>query len=1050
MPLRSRMIASAGGARGAGFRLPRPVAPALLLLSLMLAAIPARAATPRVHAIVGARIVVAPGTVIPRGTVVIRDGVIVAVGADVAVPADARVWSGDSLTVYPGLIDAFVMPPDPTAMAGAGGRGRGPTAPPAAESAPRGAGHDLACVTPEWRAVENLPLAREQIEGLRAAGFAAAQVAPRRGVVRGQSAVIGLGDGAANAALVRADAAQVIGLAPVRDGYPGSLMGAIAVVRQAFLDARWYADVQERYKKAPLGKQRPEENLSWAALEPVVAKRQPALFVADEMLEVLRAGAIAREAGVTAQVVGAGDEYKRVKEIAALGLPLVVPVNYPEAPEVKDAETAREVTTEQLRAWDEAPGNAATLTRAGISFALTANGLKDPKTFRANVAKAIRRGLTPDQALAAVTTTPARLLGVSDRMGTIAAGKIANLTVVRGDLFSDKGKVRDVWVDGDRYEVNKDDTEFAGKWRVHWGEHAQAAFTVATDKDTTVRLVVHTDTLQATGVAIDGKRLRFTVQRGSEAPEHFDLLAANDAVTGTLAVTGVGAHDVAGSRLVEERGRPAPEKDEPVPVPPVMGISEAWRAPAPPQPAVLLVRNATVWTEGPQGTLENTDVLVKAGKIAAIGTHLAAPAGATVVDGTGRHVSPGIIDCHNHWAILGNVNECTNSVTSEVRIQDVINSESEEIYRELAGGVTMVHLLHGSCNSIGGQCAVIKMKWGAPPDQLFYAEAPPTIKFALGENPKQSNRDPEFRSALRYPQTRGGVEETIRDAFTRARDYRDAWAEWKAGKRPLPPRRDLQFEALQEILEGKRFIHCHSYRQDEILMLMRVAEEFGFRVGTFQHVLEGYKVADEMATHGAGGSTFSDWWAYKYEVIDAIPYNGYLMWDRGVTVSYNSDDANLARRLNLEAAKAIKYGGVPPIEALKFVTWNPAKQLHVESRVGSLEVGKDADFAIWSGSPLSPYSHCDETWIEGRKYFDRAADVAGRGALAKERDALIARVRASKKEGGDAAATGNRRWPPRYLEGTDMSGSECGDEGAALPFRSEAERHAIENGEVQR
>jgi N-acetylglucosamine-6-phosphate deacetylase len=383
-----------------------------------------------------------------------------------------------------------------------------------------------------------------------------------------------------------------------------------------------------------------------------------------------------------------------------------------------------------------------------------------------------------------------------------------------------------------------------------------------------------------------------------------------------------------------------------------------------------------------------------------------------------------------------------------VRIADVVNSESINIYRQLASGNTIMHLLHGSCNSIGGQCAVIKNKWGEPPDQLVFAAAAPTIKFALGENPKQANWGPEATG--RYPQSRSGVEETIRDAFTRARDYQAAWAEWRAHKRPYPPRRDLQLDAVSEILDGKRIIHCHSYRQDEILMLMRLTEEFGIRVGTFQHVLEGYKVADEMASHGAGGSTFSDWWAYKYEVIDAIPYNGYLMWDRGVTVSYNSDSDELARRLNTEAAKAIKYGGVPPEEAIKFVTLNPAKQLHVENRVGSLEVGKDADFAIWNGSPLSPYSRCEQTWIEGRKYFDRDADVAGRPALDKERDALIAKAKAAKAPAGGPAGLVARAWPPRYLDDTDLSGNDCGgeqDHGAL--FRSETLRRQLQSGEVR-
>jgi len=597
-------------------------------------------------------------------------------------------------------------------------------------------------------------------------------------------------------------------------------------------------------------------------------------------------------------------------------------------------------------------------------------------------------------------------------------------------------------VDGARYEVTKDETTPKGDWNVDWGHGPHALF-VKTEPDTTARLVVGADTLKARDVRVDGARLRFTVQHGSEPAEDFDLTAKNDALQGTLSVAKVGAHDVTGSPRPGEQ-KPPKKPEPPVTVPAVMGNTEAWRMARPSLPAEVLIRNATVWTSGPAGILEGTDLLVRNGKIAAVGKHLAAGKSAVVVDATGKHVAPGIIDEHSHSAILGNVNECTNSVTCEVRIQDVINSESINIYRQLASGNTIMHLLHGSCNSIGGQCAVIKNKWGAPPDELFYALAPGTVKFALGENPKQANFGADRTN--RYPKTRAGVEQTIREAFVRAKDYERAFAEFKSGKRPMPPRRDLQLDALSEIVDGKRLIHCHSYRQDEILMLMRLTESFGFRVNTFTHILEGYKVADEMAAHGASGMGFTDWWGYKQEVIDAIPWNGYLMWDRGVNVGFNSDSDELARRLNTEAAKAIKYGGVPREEALKMVTLNPAKSLKIDEHVGSLEVGKDADFAIWSGEPLSPYSVCEQTWIEGRKYFDRAADVAGRAELASERNALIVAARAAKK---DAGATGNRgNWPPRYLEDTDESGNDCGAiRGRVMPFLGEADRKAMQAGE---
>jgi len=1000
----------------------------LLVLAACFSHSPLEAATPRVHAIVGARIVPAPGQVIQRGNIIIRDGVITAVGANVAVPADARIWKGDSLTVYAGLIDPCVPMADASASGPAAQAGPRRSAPaPATPS--RGAAHPLASVTPELRIADKIPATKDQIESLRRAGFAAVNLIPRTGIVRGQSVVIGLADPGGGSAVIEADAAQVVALEPARGTYPASLMGAIAVIRQAFMDARWYRDANLAYTKSP-GVERPEANLAWDALQLPITKTQPVLFMADDMLEVLRAAAIAREADVRCVIVGGGDEYKRVKDIAATGQPVVVPVAYPEAPDVSDAADALEISTEQLRHWDRAPSNASVLAKQNVTFAFTANGLKDAKMFRANVARAIARGLPRDQALAAVTTVPARLLGLDSKLGSIAPGRIANLTVMRGDLFGDKSVVREVWVDGNRIEVERDSTAVAGRWALE-GD----TLVVTTGRDNTVQLISGRDSLKARQVKVDDQRLRFTVDRAGQ-PRSYDLSGSLGALTGTSNVGGT-RQPVSLVRLGDAKPE-APKPDVALDSGPVvMGDPEAWRATAPPQPAAVLVRNATVWTEGPGGMLENADLLVKGGKIAAIGRKLSAPANAVVIDGTGKQVSPGVIDEHSHSAILGDVNECTNIITCEVRIADVINSESREIYHQLAGGTTEMHLLHGSCNAIGGQCAVIKNRWGATPDQLVFTDAPPTVKFALGENPKQSNWGVDATG--RYPQSRGGVEQIIRDAFLRARDYEAKRGEYAKTHRGLPPRRDLQLDALSEIVDGKRLIHCHSYRQDEILMLMRLTESFGFRVNTFTHVLEGYKVADEMATHGASALGFSDWWAYKYEVIDAIPWNGYLLWSRGVNAGFNSDDSELARRLNTEAAKAVKYGGVPPVDALKFVTLNPAKSLKVEQRVGSLEVGKDADFVIWNGSPLSPYSACEQTWIEGRKYFDRAEDLAGRAQLDKERMALIEKAkdtRGGKRDGG-----GGRRWPPRYLENAALDGNEC--EGTEAPFRGEAERNAL-------
>ena len=409
-------------------------------------------------------------------------------------------------------------------------------------------------------------------------------------------------------------------------------------------------------------------------------------------------------------------------------------------------------------------------------------------------------------------------------------------------------------------------------------------------------------------------------------------------------------------------------------------------------PNAILIDNATIWTCGPKGIVEDWDILFVNGKIDKIAPDISVPMGsALVIDGTGKYVTPGLIDCHSHSA-ASSINEGAQAVTAEVRIRDVLFADDVNIYRQLGGGLTTANILHGSANPIGGQNAVIKLRWGSGPDDLLFKNAPEGIKFALGENVKQAN----WSGNGRYPQTRMGVEQVIRDAFRAAQDYRHRHKTYdrssKAKRKTTPPRIDLELEALAEILEGKRLLHCHSYRQDEIWMLTRIAEDFGFKIATFQHVLEGYKVAERLAEHGAGASTFSDWWQYKYEVIDAIPHNGTLMAKNNVLVSFNSDDSELARRMNTEAMKAVKYGGLSEEEALNFVTINPAKQLKIDKWVGSLEEGKDADFVIWDGAPLSIYSKVLETWIEGTRYWsvDENDQLEERDKV--EREKLIQKI----------------------------------------------------------
>lgn len=429
---------------------------------------------------------------------------------------------------------------------------------------------------------------------------------------------------------------------------------------------------------------------------------------------------------------------------------------------------------------------------------------------------------------------------------------------------------------------------------------------------------------------------------------------------------------------------------------------------------VTVVKNATIMTEGSKGTIKGS-ILVRDGKIAQVGDNIAVPEGATVIDASGQWVIPGIVDCHSHIAADGGINEGSVSVSSMVNVRDVIDPEDIGIYRALAGGVTVANILHGSANAIGGQTIVLKMRWGQDADGMIFEGAKPGLKLALGENPKRAGSPQPAGArgaqpggpppALRYPATRMGVEDTIREAFNQAVAYKAEWdkydAELKAGRHPLPPRKDLKLETLKEVLEGKRYVHAHCYRADEILMLIRIADDYGFKIRTFQHVMEGYKVAKEIAAHGAGASTFSDWFGFKMEVFDATAYNAAIMEQKGVVVSLNSDSENgeLMGRLNTEAAKAMKYGGVSREKALAMVTINPAKQLGVDNRVGSIEVGKDADLVIYDKDPLSDFSKVQKVLIDGRQYFDRDNDISQRARKDAEKQKLLDSAKQDQEQG---------------------------------------------------
>lgn len=1001
----------------------------LLLLSLCSMSLYAQTAppvgirenTPSVHAFTNARIVVAPGKIIARGTLVVRNGVIEAMGENEPVPVDARVWDMNGRTLYPGLIDLATDYGLPKAQPQQQAGGFDPF-----QAAPRpdpvkGPAHWNPKVRADYDASTEFQPDARTAEKLRSQGLTLVLSVPQRGLFRGTSALVSLGDGPASDLVIKRNVAQHITFEQTPGffgGYPNSLMGVIALIRQTWLDADWYRKAQETYAKYPDRNKRPETNAALEALQDAVAGRQPVVMEASSDLNVLRAAKIAREFNLNVWILGSGQEYRRLDAIRATRLPIIVPLNFPEPPTVDTPEEALTVTLEELRHWDAAPENPGRLAKAQIPFALTSAQLKDQATFLAQVRKAIERGLSADAALAALTTTPARWLGLDHRFGTLEKGKVANIVVTDGDLFAEKTKIQEVWIDGKRFEVKPPpSTDARGVWTV--------AIAVEPGQEGTLSLKGDVDKPTGT-LNLKGKEMRLSSVTYSMGRLAFAVATDSIGWSGTTTFSGAVSeteiHGVGtkpdGASLAWKATRKEPYKPEPdttkpkevkmASFPDVFPPGEFGRPKQPEQPQTLLIKNATLWTQGPQGKLEGADMLVTRGKITRIGKGLTAPAGTVVIDASGKHVTPGMIDAHSHTA-LASVNEGGQAITAETRTEDVIDPDDIWIYRQLAGGTTAANQLHGSANPIGGQNSVVKWRWGGLPEDLLLQGAPPGIKFALGENVKQSNFLPGGRPSTRYPQTRMGVEQIIRDEFKAALDYERAWKEWEKDRTKIPPRKDLQAEAVLEILKGKRLVHAHSYRQDEILMLARVAEEFGFKIATFQHVLEGYKVAEAIARHGAGASTFSDWWAYKIEAWDAIPGNGPLMHAQGVVVSYNSDNSQLATRLNWEAAKAVKFG-LSEEEALKFVTINPARQLRVDDRIGSLEVGKDADFVIWSGNPLNTFSRCEQTWIDGRKYFDREEDRRLQEQIQKERAVLVQKILAAKQATPPTAAAGQR--PP--------------------------------------
>ena len=928
------------------------------------------------HAFTNAKIHVTPNQLIDGGTLLVQNGKVVKVGKSITLPKNTVIEDLSGKSIYPSFIDVF--------------SGFGVEKPKRASGAGRSAQYGPSRegfywndhIMPENNAVDKFKYDGKKAKELRKAGFGVVNAHIQDGIARGNGVLVALNDnGSEGERILEDESGQYFSFSKSvasRQSYPTSLMGGTALMRQLYHDMKWYEAGNISTKDR--------------SLEALIEnKGRPQIFAAGGNGNVVRADKVGDQFGIQYTILGGGDEYERITSIKNTNATLILPLNFPKAYDVSDPYAASYVNLGDMRHWNLAPSNPKVLEDNGVAFALTTHELKSPNDFNPMLMKALKHGLSKEKALEALTTMPARILGKSNEIGSLESGRYANFLVTSGDIFDKNTTLYENWVQGEKFVLaDRNLKDIRGEYGLKvagktykMSIKGKVASPMVEIKQDTIKLP------SKISFKDDWLDLSFSDEK-TGASYIMKALVSNssDNINGKLILPDGRESSFVAAKTADfdEKEKSTSNEKEDIKLMQVTYPNIGYGNKTKPKPQNWLFKNATVWTG--MEKLANTDVLVKNGKITKVGKNLN-PGGATEIDATGKHLTAGVIDEHSHIGGLS-INEAGQNSSAEVRMTDVLDPKDINIYRNLGGGVTTFQLLHGSANPIGGQSAIIKLKWGEDAEGLQFPDMPKFIKFALGENVKQSN----WNSYSRFPQTRMGVEQVFINYFQRAKEYD---AKKKSGQ---PYRVDEDLEALAEILNGERFISCHSYVQSEINMMMKVAEKFGFTLNTFTHILEGYKVADKMAKHGAGGSTFSDWWAYKYEVKDAIPYNAVIMANQGVTVAINSDDREMSRRLNQEAGKTIKYGGMDEIEAWKTVTLNPAKLLHIDHRVGSIEEGKDADLVLWSDHPMSVYAKAEKTIIEGAVYFDLEKDKKHQEAIRKERAELVQMMLNEKANGG--------------------------------------------------